>query len=583
MKHLRQSIMAVMMLVTATLAIAQPNVQPLQPGAYEPVDRPKQPTSRNLPASLPEPEISVQEDTQPLVDNLTAVIFLADPDNVVAQGAEGEGVVTSAIPLLDTEAFRQKIQPYLGETLTMKKIGEMVKITIMYYRGHDRPVVDVIVPEQEVTNGVLQLLVIEGRLGQIDVEGNEYFSDENIRSKIRLEPGEPIRASKLLADVDYLNTNPFRYVRPVLGPGEEVGETDLTLQTEDRWPYRVYWGYEDTGSRTTRLDRYLFGVNMGNVGGKDIELGYQFATNHRWDGIGVHSAYLRLPLPNRHKFAIYSSLACYDARHEGVDFQGNSWQISPRYIITLPTWNNYRHEVQFGFDFKRTNNDLKFQHFLELYEGTVDTTQFVMEYSGNAQDPMGVTSFTVANYWQPGSISSKGQQSDYIQTRAGTDSDYFYTNLSLERLWWLPEDFELVNRFIGQLASSRLLATEQLGLGGYNTVRGYDEREVNTDAGLMVSVELRTPRIKLGQFFNRPDMENRIQFLTFWDYGQGHNRKSVVGEDRNIELQSVGVGMRYWVGNYLSFRMDYGHRLDPVDNSTFNDQGRFHFGLLVSY
>jgi hemolysin activation/secretion protein len=196
---------------------------------------------------------------------------------------------------------------------------------------------------------------------------------------------------------------------------------------------------------------------------------------------------------------------------------------------------------------------------------------------------MGVTSFTVANYWQPGSISSKGQQSDYIQTRAGTDSDYFYTNLSLERLWWLPEDFELVNRFIGQLASSRLLATEQLGLGGYNTVRGYDEREVNTDAGLMVSVELRTPRIKLGQFFNRPDMENRIQFLTFWDYGQGHNRKSVVGEDRNIELQSVGVGMRYWVGNYLSFRMDYGHRLDPVDNSTFNDQGRFHFGLLVSY
>jgi hemolysin activation/secretion protein len=564
-------------------AMAQPVVQPLRPQDYTPVDQAKQPTDRAEPASLPDPEIDLPEDTQPLVDNLQAVVFRADPDAVLPQNAKGEGVDTSALPLLDNDAFRATIQPHLGRPLTWQVIGEMVKTTIMYYRSQGRPVVDVIVPEQEVTNGVLQLLVVEGRLGRIEVKGNEYFSDESIRSKVRMEPGDPIRASRLLADVDYLNTNPFRYVRPVLGPGEEVGQTDLTLQTNDRWPYRIYWGWEDTGSRATRLDRYLYGVNMGNVGGKDIELGYQFATNHRWDEIGVHSAYLRLPLPNRDTFAMYGSLACYDARHDGVDFRGNSWQISPRYIKTLPTWNSYRHEIQFGFDFKRTTNDLKFLHFLELYEGTVDTTQFVFEYSGSWRDTAGTTSFTSSSFWQPGPWSSKGQQSDYIQTRAGTDSDYVYTNLSLERIWYLPLDFEFVNRFIGQLAGSRLIATEQLGLGGYNTVRGYDEREVNTDAGVMVSLELRTPRVKLGRLFNRPDMANRIQFLTFWDYGQGHNRGTFAGEDQNIELQSVGVGMRYWVGNYLSFRMDYGHRLDEPDFSTFNDQGRFHFGLLVAY
>jgi hemolysin activation/secretion protein len=251
--------------------------------------------------------------------------------------------------------------------------------------------------------------------------------------------------------------------------------------------------------------------------------------------------------------------------------------------MTLPTWSNYRHELRIGFDFKRTDNDLKYLHMFELYEGAVDTTQFVVEYSGNAQDALGATSFTVANFWQPGAISSKGQKSDYEQTRAGTDAEYFYTNLSLERVWLLPYEFELANRFIGQLASDRLIATEQLGMGGYNTVRGYDEREVNADSGLMVSAELRTPRIKLGRFCNRPDMESRIQFLTFWDYGEGHNRFRQPGEDKNIELQSVGVGMRYWMGNYVSFRMDYGHRLDEPDGSTFNDQGRFHFGLLVSY
>lgn len=49
----------------------------------------------------------------------------------------------------------------------------------------------------------------------------------------------------------------------------------------------------------------------------------------------------------------------------------------------------------------------------------------------------------------------------------------------------------------GQIASRNLLSSEQLGLGGLYTVRGYDERILNTDNGLFLSGELALSSIQV--------------------------------------------------------------------------------------
>lgn len=578
----RRVMTAAVVLFLSGTVLAQINLDPVRPQDYQRTQPVREPAPRRAPAELPEPQIELPDDQSVLVEQLKAVIFLNDPDNVIAEGAQGDGVVTSALPLLDSPEFRTKVQPYLGKQVTWESIGEIVRLTILYYRANDRPVVDVIIPEQEITNGVLQLLVIEGKLGTISVAGNNYFSDELIREKIRLKPGEPIYANKLLGDVDYINENPFRYVRPVLGPGEELGTTDLTLQTEDRFPYRFYVGMEDTGSRETELLRHLYGINAGNLFGKDIEAGYQFATNPHYDGIFIHSGYVRIPLANRHKLALYGSYASYDVRHIGLDIQGRSWQTSLRYIMPLDPIGRYRHELQFGYDFKRTDNNLEL-NFTDVYDGDVDTSQLVIQYSGDWLDAYGETAFTVAGYWSPCKFTTGMDTEDYEQARAQTSPDYIYGNVVLERTWDLPWGMTLVNRFIGQASSDPLQGSEQLGMGGYNTVRGYDEREINADEGIMTTIELRSPEIRVGRFANRADMENRLQFLGFWDYGASHNIRTIPGEVKTTELQSIGLGMRYRMGNYISFRLDYGHRLGNVDHTLFNDDGRLHFGMILAY
>ena len=271
-------VITVALLLCALHAPAQ-DMSPVRPQDYVPVQRLKELPQRT-PADLPEPIIDVPDDDTVLADALEAVVFLADPSALVFEGAQGEGVVVRDVELLDNDEFRALIEPHIGRPITWQQIRKILETTILYYRRHDRPIVDVIPPEQDVTNGVLQILIVEGRLGQITVEGNKWFTDSQISENVRLEQGDVISVSRLLGDIDFINRNPFRYVRPVLAPGGELGATDLVLQTEDRIPYRFYIGYEDTGSRETELGRYLVGVNMGNLFNRGIEFGYQFATNH---------------------------------------------------------------------------------------------------------------------------------------------------------------------------------------------------------------------------------------------------------------------------------------------------------------
>src|SRR6267142_858329 len=68
----------------------------------------------------------------------------------------------------------------------------------------------------------------------------------------------------------------------------------------------------------------------------------------------------------------------------------------------------------------------------------------------------------------------------------------------------LPRAFTWYTRAGGKYSDSKLVATEVFSLGGYDTVRGYDERVVSGDHGWLLVNELRTPRLALGNLTGRP-------------------------------------------------------------------------------
>ena len=106
-----------------------------------------------------------------------------------------------------------------------------------------------------------------------------------------------------------------------------------------------------------------------------------------------------------------------------------------------------------------------------------------------------------------------------------------------------------------QIGSGNLVPSEQLGVGGYSTVRGYDEREANGDRGFVVNTELRTPAMALLGRFPKWKVDDQLQFLAFMDYGvtsENIDPAPNSGSETTSHLHSVGGGFRYTISRYLS-------------------------------
>ncbi|MHC4605955.1 MAG: POTRA domain-containing protein, partial [Planctomycetota bacterium] len=232
---------------------------------------PKQPDSGEQAQEPP-------DDEKVLVGSLKGVRLVPRQEDVLPQ-ADVEGIRSEGMDLLDTNDFRQRLEPFLGRPVSMRSIRDMTDAVRLYFRDRDRPVVTVAVPQQDITNGVLQFVVVEAKVGEVSVEGNEWFSASRIRRHVRLDSGDVILLSRLLDDIGYINRNPFRRVTPVFSPGQEPGTTDLLLRTEDRLPIRAFSGFENSGNETVGENLYLAGFNWGGSIGPEHHASYQFMTD----------------------------------------------------------------------------------------------------------------------------------------------------------------------------------------------------------------------------------------------------------------------------------------------------------------
>ena len=78
------------------------------------------------------------------------------------------GVIVRDIPFLGGPDFRNHCCIF-GRKLTENNIRDLQDTMILYSRNRGKLLVDVVLPEQSIDNGVLQLWYLEGRVGKIEV------------------------------------------------------------------------------------------------------------------------------------------------------------------------------------------------------------------------------------------------------------------------------------------------------------------------------------------------------------------------------------------------------------------------------
>lgn len=560
-------------------------IAPAMSVALEPLDRfkPKEPVPlAKEKESKPEPKPSgakAKRGNSHVGLKLRGITFVAGKVQLRSDGAKAvDGVRVKGVPLIDRPDFTQRMQQFMGQVVSLDLVNAIAGETVRYFREHDHPVVSVVAPRQDITNGAVQFVVTEAHVGTVRVVGNKFFRTGLF--KTGLHPGDAILMSELEADAAFYGRNPFRSVTAELSPGKHSGETDIILRVQDKFPLRVFAGYDNSGVKSTDENRLFTGFNYGNVLGLGDEFSYQFSASPDFQQLLAHSATWTVPLPWHHIFQVSGTYS--DSRPNvgtGFDLKGESWQLGAHYIVPLRGTKHFSHELNAGFDFKSTNSNLQFGG-TQVFRTPVEIGQFSLGYNGTLKDQWGSTSFALSGYWSPGGMGSHNNDTNFGAARQGSKADYFYATLGLDRTTKLPLGCTWSLSARGQLSDGNLQSTEQFLLGGQNTVRGYDELSASGDQGVLVRNEIYAPSFSVAKLVGCKKAQDQFQFLGFHDVGYTEVKHALIGETKGTTLQSAGIGARWQIRSNLSAHFDYGWQIDDIG---LKDKSRAHIGVTLSY
>ncbi len=533
-----------------------------------------------------------EEKTKPgrvLIAN-TKGIVLVSSDKLLLHAPELGNVQGLRIIDIDLPGPAKKLQEqleplYFQKQLTQSSIINIRDAIAKFYQDYSHPFVLIEIPPQELSSGVLQLVVIEARVNSVSVEGNCTWSHSLCSKRaIDLEPGDHIDNQLMTRDLNFYNRNPFRNVSAIYEPGEVEGTTDVIFLVQDRLPFQVYAGVDNTGLDPTGKVMEYAGFRWGNFAGMEHIFNYQYTTSE-FKRMQAHTVQYLAPLSWKHVLNIYGGYANIKPKttFPMQSVSGFSGQASLRYTIPLLPYSTLRHEVSCGFDFKRTNNDLFFTSDTGLapFHQPVNLTQLVVGYYGTYKQPKYAIDYSITFFGSPVEWIADQSNKDYNGLRPGAKNTWIYGFATIDYRLLLPKEFIFVTSAKGQVSSTTLLPSEEFGLGGYTTVRGYDERIVNQDDAFLLNNELHTPTWRVFTKKNA-DLVDAMHMLVFLDFSYGVDITPVPGQKKSQWLGGVGPGIRYFLGNNLSCRLDWGFKLHkgPEIGSHF---GKIHFGVIGSY
>jgi hemolysin activation/secretion protein len=268
----------------------------------------------------------------------------------------------------------------------------------------------------------------------------------------------------------------------------------------------------------------------------------------------------------------------------------------------LPEFARIRSTLSAGFDFKvyqltssKTNNfqftEITFNPDGSPNPPTISTVQspvpttyrevryapFSLRWDSTRSDKLGLWDSYLgysANFLGSVFNYSSGR---FANTTGSTQANGYYHILTgaVGRDQLIYDGWRLYLRAEGQWASQPLVSTEQFGIGGVNSVRGYHEGEVFGDLGWRVAAEQKTPPHLVGAI--NPQTPLIIRGSIFMDYGQVYYLDPL-GRPDSIPLWGTGFGAVASVGSHWEARFLCGWPLEGTAYTT-RGQPRFNFSL----
>ena len=195
---------------------------------------------------------------------------------------------------IDTATLQARLANFTGQKLSLLGIYDAADALTDYYRAQGYAVASVTVPAQKVSDGLVKLVVLEGRIGKVDVQGNDGYSFEFVRERVAdIKPGSYLRGDTLERDMLMLNDLPGMSARAVVQPGAAFGDTDVVVQVEED-PYDLIFRVDNHGRNTIGRERVQGDLFLYNPTGAGDQFSISLLSSQ---GLGIKYGALGYQIP----------------------------------------------------------------------------------------------------------------------------------------------------------------------------------------------------------------------------------------------------------------------------------------------
>jgi len=232
----------------------------------------------------------------------------------------------------------------------------------------------------------------------------------------------------------------------------------------------------------------------------------------------------------------------------------------------LPKWGEVEQKLALGLDYRAFKNEVLLAGQPLVPDITIHPVS--LTYSGLRRMAAADFSFyagAAANI--PG--GNDGRAADFQRSRAGATDQYTLLRYGINYTRQFRNEWQMRLGFNGQYTDDSLVAGEQYGIGGPDSVRGYPLREIASDRGMSSQLELYTP--DLARTLGLPDAF-KTRALAFHDWGQVKRNNALPGEVHRDSIASAGVGLRLTYGKMVSLRLYLAQILQPTASRSSDSQ-----------
>lgn len=469
-----------------------------------------------------------------------------------------EGSVT-----LPQEDVEEAVYPSLGPGRSAQDVEKARAALEKTYHDKGYQTVSVSVPQPEPRGGVVVLKVTEMKVGRLRVKNSRYFDLDRIKGRAAsLTEGTVPNFNDVTRDIVALNQWSDRRVTPALRAGVAPGTVDVDLNVDDKLPMHASIEINNRQSPNTTESRVSATAHYDNLWqlGHSLSVTYQVAPQRVRDAQAISASYLaRLPDIEWLSVLMYGVVSRSDvATIGGMNVVGPGEIVGARAVMTLPSRDGFFHTLSAGVDYKHFDQTVKIGS--DGFNTPITYAPLVASYGASWQEEKALTQLNIG--LTAGLRGAGSDPADWDAKRYKATADFVVVKADVSRTQELPEGFQLYGKVQGQVADQPLVSSEQLSLGGIDTVRGYLESEVLGDKGIAGTVELRSPNIgawlqgqmkdETGQGPPRFTTFNEWRVFGFADAGTARLNEPLPEQQAQFDLWSYGVGTRFRMFDYFN-------------------------------